>query len=546
MRKFTIRDAFAIAVVCVAALDAKIMAQSSTAATTSQSTQPSKRIYSCGANSLFVLSKLMDRPATYVECATLLPIHDTGNTMLEVRDAVQAIGLQTRAMRLGPHELQRVRVPCIAWLPPLFNRTVVQGDHVTGHYIVIRPVSDGKIQILNYPEHPTTVDVIAWGKHLESLGIEGIPVLLCARDSAEAGAAADMLIADPRLFDKLADNCDITVVVLQDGVNDEAVLRWNFGEAPEGALLKKSLVIANSTHKEIEITRVLSGCTCAQLAADTMRLAPGQKATIGVTIDLSDRVGKQSIQGRIMFAAQSALPPAAIDISGTVRPRWRLESSEIDFGCIDRTAGNCKRRTVIRPTEFAGEMDLAVAKSSLKPVAVRLTRAMDLENRPYWLVEVELDPSEVAANVRGEIEIYTPVGQRPVLRIPFRGEVANGLAIRPNRLLLTRERQAITLDVDVNNGGTCQITDTRIEPAELASAIDVEASHSSQTAQHCTIKIKRSLLKPCSGVLVMDVAFPAKGRVETVRVPVFVFTDSIEQPDTNEQAASLSASELKR
>lgn len=138
----------------------------------------SERIYDCAANSLYALCRKSNIPIQYEECLELLPFTSKGNSMLEFKAALLCLDFQVEAQMLTIEELANIRVPATLLMPDTENMA-----QPYGHYLILWPLADGEIQILDYPREPIVLSTEHWIRHLKTAGIKKIPVLLCGKPS---------------------------------------------------------------------------------------------------------------------------------------------------------------------------------------------------------------------------------------------------------------------------------------------------------------------------------------------------------------------------
>ena len=103
--------------------------------------------------------------------------------MLEFKRALQSLGFGVRAERLSAKQTSEINEPCILLLVPPQNAKSKEDTKPLGHYLVLWPVDTERIEILDYPRPLVTVSRSFWQKHLQTVGIDDIPALLCIKKS---------------------------------------------------------------------------------------------------------------------------------------------------------------------------------------------------------------------------------------------------------------------------------------------------------------------------------------------------------------------------
>ena len=137
---------------------------------------------SCGAAALSILCRLENRPLAVTDVGACLPNRANGSySLLELRDASSALGLELRGVRLARADL-----------PLKFPALVYLARKPDGHFIVVRPVGHtGKlVQTLDPTDGVRVIDAEALFSSPEWTGDALIPVR-----SAETFALRRALVA---------------------------------------------------------------------------------------------------------------------------------------------------------------------------------------------------------------------------------------------------------------------------------------------------------------------------------------------------------------
>ena len=122
--------------------------------------------FSCAHNALYLLLKLLKRPATLEEVKSRLQVGENGEcSMTELEEAAASFGVSLAGRRLSGKDFAEVDVPLIVLLQ--------NPNDLHGHYLVSRWI-DGEqtIQALDPPKEPYLVP------KTDVLGYEG-PALAC-------------------------------------------------------------------------------------------------------------------------------------------------------------------------------------------------------------------------------------------------------------------------------------------------------------------------------------------------------------------------------
>ena len=140
-------------------------------------------LYDCAASSLYGLCIKSDVNVSYEDCLRFLPKSLKGNNMLEFKKVLQQLGFSVKAEQLSADQTGEVNLPCIVLLIPSGIKITGMQPGTMGHYIVLWPIDSQKMEIIDYPRPSLTINRNYWAKHLQTIGISTVPVLVC--DSAK-------------------------------------------------------------------------------------------------------------------------------------------------------------------------------------------------------------------------------------------------------------------------------------------------------------------------------------------------------------------------
>ncbi len=138
------------------------------------------QIYDCAANSLYSLCQKSDIPISYQLCLELLPLRQEGNSMLEFKSALLTLDFSVEAQRLTADELANIQDPTVVLISPPEKHEPAKMQPA-GHYLVLWPLDEISVQILDYPREPIAVSRDYWAAHLRRVGANSIPALLCGK-----------------------------------------------------------------------------------------------------------------------------------------------------------------------------------------------------------------------------------------------------------------------------------------------------------------------------------------------------------------------------
>jgi hypothetical protein len=416
---------------------------------------------------------------SYGQCLNLLPISPQGNSMLEIKKALDGLGIAPMAIRIRIPELSGLRVPAIVWTYPPKDAFVRSKDsRKVGHYIVVVPLGDGRIKVLDYPDAPVMIRVSTWAQHLQSLGIENTLAVLCGRKgqnpeqllSSDQNAAANESNSDTGAFGASA------ALVIRADMPKDALAVWDFGDISEGAVVKHDFPLINGTDKELHVSKVSKDCVCSAAAADRKTLAPGTACTVAVTVSLAGRVGTQRISVALVFDKQDGIRPIVLLVTGRSHARWTVPSDIIDFGSIDLGSIAPHRDVPVHTSAYGVNSRISHAKCSSNLVTVDVV-AKEEEGPGSYLLSLQVNPSGSPGAFGGDVEVFAAGQEKPAFSFPVAGEWYSNIAVQPTRLFLTPLSSPMgTLRLHHRGGQAIRLISTKVTDSAL-DALKVTASN---------------------------------------------------------------------
>lgn len=141
---------------------------------------PHEGLRRCAADSLYALCTESNIPVSQQLCMELLPPSHQGNSMLEFKKALLSLGFEVEARRLSVDELTTIHVPSVLLILPLQTLQDTWGPPL-GHYIVLWPLDEENVRILDHPRDPFVLSMGYLAHLLRDAGITNIPVLFCGK-----------------------------------------------------------------------------------------------------------------------------------------------------------------------------------------------------------------------------------------------------------------------------------------------------------------------------------------------------------------------------
>jgi hypothetical protein len=356
--------------------------------------------------------------------------------MLEFKHALETLGFEVEAQKLVVDELNNLRVPAVILVSPPQKSKRKEPYH----YIIVWPLTDNMVQVLDYPNSPIIISAEYWAKYLHSIGVKDIPVLLCGSKNQNLD---DMLnpvksIAEYCSAETLNGNqaFGTSPVTITNEPNKIPSMYWDFGDVAEGSILTHDFVITNETGKELHIKNLQKSCTCSKLTANKTVLMPGQKTNVSMVVSLSDREGKQTMTGSIMFAAEDKMPPVKLLANGTVHNKVKFEPNTIDFGICKPDTGIITKKTNVYKTEYGNDVHISRVACNSDYITASLDPMAKANNCLCGII-VSFNPKNVVGKYQSYIQVFSDGQNKPLASCVVRGEVYTDVIVCPSRLLIT-------------------------------------------------------------------------------------------------------------
>lgn len=431
------------------------------------------KIFDCGANSLFMMCRISGKNVDYSKCLELLPIRSNGNSMLEMKTALEKIGFRTEALKIKTEELSNIKMPFVIWSYPPKDQMKRKDLDGIGHFLVAKPVEQNKIQIFDYPEPSVVIETDIWIKHLKSIKVDEFPVILC--DNKD-GKLSDMSVEKSCKNDGLFSPCQInelksqitndrTSVTIKENTKTDT-LYWDFGNISEGAYLTKEFTITNGGNVPLEIGKLSKSCVCSSISSDKNIIEAGEQCKIMVGLSLAGKFNQQNISAAVIFDSKNNVAPVKILLAGYSHPRFLLEKPELNFGEIKSGVETEKLTTLIEATEYGLNSEIGDLKYNKDHIAAKIIK---LDGNKYSL-DVSFDSAKYKGRFDEKIEIFAKGQDKPVLECKLKGYSYSEYTIEPERLFLNGHQNPMAvLKISSRDGAPIKLLSSDIMEAESDS-----------------------------------------------------------------------------
>jgi hypothetical protein len=405
--------------------------------------------FDCGANSLYIVAKISGKDVSFDRALELAPRRSTGNTLGEIKSGAEHLGFNVEAVRLSAREILGCRVPVVVLLLPQNDPTLPKLRSTIGHYIVVRPVASGRVQILDYPDAPFIMGGQELYNWLAGAGKNDptFPVLVCGEKGQSIddmlGNAIDLpspiVQANKDFVAKEMPDSEHSKITLHDGMNRSIVASFDFGDVPEAAVVTHIFKIENKTSQAISILRMEGSCTCTKLDADSMNMPSGSSITVTMATSLAGRFSNVRVDGAVYFKADTGLPPVLLVMTGSAHGRFISIPPRLDLGIFDPKGGAITQKFVIRHSQFSdnSEVTRVICRADNLSASLHTISANEASNeisKRDSILDVTFDAKK--GSFVGPIELYTDNSNKPALTLEITAQIAGIVTITPERILI--------------------------------------------------------------------------------------------------------------
>ncbi|MFC1781822.1 DUF1573 domain-containing protein, partial [Planctomycetota bacterium] len=480
------------------------------------------RIYDCAANTLFVMCQISDVQVSYEKCLELLPITSKGNSMLEVKQALESLGFNVKPLSITTDEIANIRVPTIMWAHPPEGDIVRKDSRNIGHYIIVIPVDNNSVQVLDFPQSPVILPVQPWSRHLSSNGIENIPLILCGRKDQEF---SEMFSPDSKNSDsdkKTTEDVPYTnsKLFIKSAMSNSSVLYWDFGDISEGSFLKHNFTLVNDTGKTLNISKLSKSCTCGYVTTDKSIIAPGESCTATVSVSLAGRIGGQNISSTVVFDEKDEVQPITLLITGNSQSRWTMQPKVIDFGSIEFGSEIQSQNLLVKPTEYG--INASLSHVECKSPIVDVEIKSNSEDPNSYILSVSVDPNKYPGTFSEQINFLSEGQKEPVLSCTITGELYIDINVQPTRLFLISSQSPM---------GTVRLIQKDLKPISLLSLEIIDCENDNIDVTPVTVEKGQGLQlnvnvlekksKSLRGNLKLDLRVGDESKIRSVTIPFF-------------------------
>ena len=386
-------------------------------------TRKQSRLYDCAANCLYLFCSLTNNKISYDKSIELLPITDKGNSMLELNNALQKCGFETKAKTIKSEDIIKVKSPSIVLHFPK-NKA-----NKPGHFFIIMP-HDNKITVYDYPQEVQTYPADFLVSSLKQDNINEFPILICKpKRKLEEGKGSQQ-------------TTKVESEIIFKGFDKQLMGDLDFGNQPESSLIKCSFNLINMSSTSIELKDIKADCKCSKIHIDKTYVSPGNSCKITMDISLAKKYKDTAIKGMgIINQANGAKSTYLLMlIKGYSEPRILCNPQKINFGTIKTNSGLAKLEGIkVLKTKFAKDQTI----TKIKPTSSNINIFNIKKNIDSIEFDITLDSSDSVGLQTSRIDVFLDNESEPANYFDVMALLQLDFSISPNVAIVKKGQESI-------------------------------------------------------------------------------------------------------
>jgi hypothetical protein len=190
---------------------------------------------------------------------------------------------------------------------------------------------------------------------------------------------------------------------------------YDFGTVTEGQVVTTNFEISNTGSADLEIQQVRASCGCTAAQPTKKLLKPGERTTIKVEFNSSNRLGPQDKTVYVMSndpkESELKLTFTCVVVDKSVakaaaikQPKLKLSKNEFDFGSVEE--GKLVETKIGFKNEGQGNLEISEVKTSCGCTAALLS-SKKLNPGESGNVRLELDTANREGKLTRTVTIYS-------------------------------------------------------------------------------------------------------------------------------------------
>jgi len=450
--------------------------------------------------------KLLGVPIQEEYILELLPPEEDGKSMLDIKKALQKIGLSVQGKRLRFQDLPSCTFPLIVPMYP-------------DHFLVVTNATSEYVEVFDSTNHwrksPNELFEQAWGKM--ALFVEKppsdrpLPVYMNRPVKNNPCIQFDTLIVHAGDVEQKTNHVDF---------------EFSF---------------ENIGNKDLNIIKVHSDCKCTVAEKPERPIAPGQKGKISLHYT-PNSYGGFFVHQVFVQSDDPKFPIVKLILAGSKKTKVFVEPFNLDFGnIIPGNAGHtcCYiRYSGLDALELTSphidieniELELKkIDKKFLKDLVPDYKFIRDPRILNRYLIEVKLDcPSHNYGPLQGRVEIDTNLDEYPRISIPVTANIVPPVKARPGIIFLGEvlPGQPVNYDITISSRNEGEFLINTIDFKDAGLRCQYESSPGTKNILHFSGNIQKSL-KAAYNSITLYITLPQTREKFHIDIPVYAYIRNV-------------------
>lgn len=221
-----------------------------------------------------------------------------------------------------------------------------------------------------------------------------------------------------------------------------STLEWNMGEVWQGGDVSKEVTLQNTGNAMLEIS-VRTSCGCTAVTKPKSPLPPGESTSLTIAYHTAGRMGAVN-QTVTITTNDPTQRSVALKLAGNVKMTYELEPKDGNsFGDLWQSSQGTSKVVIVN--KYTDKLHLKVKEGQdFGPLAVELK---ELEPGMRYELSATLKPPLNVGRLQVLVALTTDIAQMPEIKVPISGQVQPPVAVRPARLLLSKNAAGETQQV---------------------------------------------------------------------------------------------------
>lgn len=215
----------------------------------------------------------------------------------------------------------------------------------------------------------------------------------------------------------------------------------DFGSVPRGVLCLHQFTIFNPFDRPMKIASVRTSCVCASASVDKREIAPGESATLNVSVDTGKYVGHRVFTIFVLLE-QPVVQELQFVVQGHSREDVSLSPNQLAFGRILR--GQSAEASVLITRYGSPDWQITAVENDNAYIQPSLQEVRRDTAQLQYRLTAKLRPDVPVGSWYAELWLRGSDGSR--ILVPLTVEVESALVVTPKEVHLGRVAAGVTIE----------------------------------------------------------------------------------------------------